>query len=544
MKLVLLNLDSDETPARVILQETFSDSVIEIISRQQIESAGTMEGLKAVRSLKPDVFAVSVKNLDWQRGQTFLSVFGGLSGAKELLFIDAQGRLRQEHRLKVLLRAPLRVLSEVWTSGWAILESRRQLLRLEKSLEQIEIATPEISDQHAVEFVFLRATPGPGTQAGGASSHINGFINAVRREGANVGVISNDYIAGLDQNTPFSLVPMESAGVTRSCFDLHNNLVFTSGALEAIEGKQLDFIYQRYSRFTSAGVAARCRFNRPLFLEYNGSEVWVGKYWDDAGMFDLLERFERLNLNAAARVFVVSEVERLNLVRAGIADEKIVVNPNGADVEKFQPGIGGTRIRKQLGIHDNEVVVGFVGTFGPWHGVLELAQAITLLASDVRLRFLLVGTGKLRNDTEELIRKAGLYERVIFTGTVPHEEVPWLLDACEILVAPHIPLADGSEFFGSPTKLFEYMAMGKAIVASRLGQIGDILVHEETGLLVEPGNPTELAAGIARLADDRDMRASLGEKARRLAIEKYTWQHNARRVLDAYASWARSTTNS
>ena len=104
--------------------------------------------------------------------------------------------------------------------------------------------------------------------------------------------------------------------------------------------------------------------------------------------------------------------------------------------------------------------------------------------------------------------------RVIFTGAVGHGRVPRLLDACDILVAPHVPLADGSEFFGSPTKIFEYMAMGKGIVASRLGQIGEVLVDGETALLVEPGNVEELREAIVKLIEAEGIAHALGVKAR------------------------------
>ena len=541
MKVVLLAVDGDEARARAVLQNAFTDPHIEAVSRAKIEAAGVTQRIKLVRALRPQVFAISMENLDWQRGQTLLSLFGGISGAKEVVALDHAGRFRRETKTEILLRSPLRLLREAWLSVSAIWQTRRRLSQLENAVihanrNALRRAAP---NNQSPRFVFLRATPGPGTQAGGASSHINGFINAAKTEGANISVISNDHIAGLDHTiVPFSVVPLEATGLTRSAFDLRNNLLFTAGALEAIKHAPPDFIYQRYSRFTWAGVTASLSFQRPLFLEYNGSEVWVGKHWDEAGMFDLLERFERLNLEAAARVFVVSEVERSNLLRAGVSDEKIVVNPNGVDVERFRPGIGGEKARSELGIDQDEQLIGFVGTFGPWHGVLELAAAITLIPRECRLRFLLVGAGKLRNETEEMIKVSGLADRVIFTGAVPHEHVPVLLDACDMLVSPHVPLADASDFFGSPTKLFEYMAMGKGIVASRLGQIGEVLVDEETALLVEPGDPRQLADAIVRLAGSSEMRKRLGENARRVAIEKYTWKHNARRVLQAYANLA------
>jgi glycosyltransferase involved in cell wall biosynthesis len=80
------------------------------------------------------------------------------------------------------------------------------------------------------------------------------------------------------------------------------------------------------------------------------------------------------------------------------------------------------------------------------------------------------------------------------------------------------------------------MAMGKAIVASRLGQIGEVLDDQETALLVEPGNVRELAEALVKLVESDDLRARLGAKAREVAEREYTWKHNAQRVLQAYQS--------
>src|SRR6185369_15787842 len=221
----------------------------------------------------------------------------------------------------------------------------------------------------------------------------------------------------------------------------------------------------------------------------------------------------------------------------GVASDKIVVNPNGVDVERFRPGVGGLEVRRELGLKDDDVVAGFVGTFGPWHGVEKLAAAIKEIPAGAPVRFLLVGSGSLHAEVEKQLQSEARAGQVIFTGSVAHERVPALLDACDILVAPHVPLADGSEFFGSPTKVFEYMAMGKAIVASRLGQIGEVLADDETALLVQPGNVDELAAALVKLVGARELRARLGANARTAAVREHTWTHNAQRVLAAYESW-------
>lgn len=542
MKVVLLSLSGDLDDARRALRRLYPQDELAELRRAEVEGASFQLKLKRLRALRPDVFAVFTERLAWQRGQTALALFGALAGAKTVLLLDSHGGRMEASRARLLLHAPAALAREAALSAAVITRSWRRVRWLERAVEKSlprQESGRALPPDAPLSITYLRATPGAGTQFGGASSHINGFINAALGQGAKVRVISNDRIAGLNEaETSMKIIEPEPLGTTRAAFDLYNNLLFTRGAVLEIETAPPDFIYQRYSRFTWAGIEASLRTARPLFLEYNGSEVWVGRHWDAAGMFPLLERIERLNLRAAARIFVVSEVERRNLLRAEVASEKIVVNPNGVDVEKFRPDVGGPLIRKELGICEDETLAGFVGTFGPWHGVLELARAATLISAEARVRFLFIGAGKLREEVERVLREADMMERVRLVGAVEHERVPAYLDACDVLVSPHVPLADGSEFFGSPTKLFEYMAMGKGIVASRLGQIADVLADEETAILVEPGDVRELSAAILRLARSSELRERLGRAARAEAVAHHTWAHNARRVLDAYNSWA------
>ena len=537
MKIVLLVLSGDSSRWHDKLVQLYPDCSIETISRAEFETGSHIKRLRALRALQPDVLAIATERLPWQRGQNLFMVFGALAGAREVLMIDAHGGQLRRSRSNVLIGAPARLSRETLTSANDLAQSRRELQRLEQEVGQWTRTASAIPNRSKLRVVYLRATPGPGTQAGGAASHIKGVVEALETLGVEVQIISNDQIAGMDHaRDRFTVIPPQSSGSTRALFDIHNNLVFTRGAVPLIEHAQPDFIYQRYARFSWAGATAAVRTKRPLFLEYNGSEVWVGRHWDRVGSLDLLERYERLNLDAAARIFVVSDVERRNLEARGVAPEKIVVNPNGVDVERFRPGVGGVEARRELGLKDDEVVAGFVGTFGPWHGVEKFAEAIKSIPTEMAVRFLLVGSGSLHTEVEKQLEAEVRSGRVIFTGSVIHERVPALLDASDILVAPHVPLADGSEFFGSPTKVFEYMAMGKAIVASRLGQIGEVLTDQETALLVEPGNVRELTAAIVKLIDSDELRARIGSKAREVAEREFTWKHNAQRVLDAYKS--------
>jgi len=533
MKVVLLALSGDLSRWQDKITELYPGCSIEFISRAEFEAGSHLKRLKALRALRPDVLAIATERLPWQRGQNLFMLFGALAGAREVLMIDAHGGLLRKSRSNVLLGAPVRLSRETITGANDMAQSRRELQRLEEETLRFS-DLPQKSARSRLRVVFLRSTPGPGTQAGGAASHIKGVVEGLESLGVEVRLISNDQIAGLNVSEDrFDVIPPQPGGGSRALFDIHNNLVFTRGAVPLIERADPDFIYQRYARFSWAGVVAAKRIKRPLLLEYNGSEVWVGKHWDRVGSLELLERYERLNLDAAARIFVVSEVERRNLEGRGVDSQKIIVNPNGVDVECFRPGIGGADARRELQIEVDEVVAGFVGTFGPWHGVEKLAEAIKTIPANLRVRFLLVGSGSLHAEVEKRLEGD---KRVIFTGAVAHDRVPKLLDACDILVAPHVPLADGSEFFGSPTKIFEYMAMGKGIVASRLGQIGEVLIDGETALLVEPGNVGELAAAMLKMVESPELRKRLGARAREIAEREHTWIRNAQRVLDAYKS--------
>jgi glycosyltransferase involved in cell wall biosynthesis/SAM-dependent methyltransferase len=543
MKVVLLALGGDLAKVRARLADYYPPASIEIISRSELEK-GTVAGrLRMLRARHADVFAIATERLAWQRGQNLLMLFGALAGAGEVLMIDAHGGLLRRSRASLLLGTPARLTKEAISSAMTFANARRELIRLEQEVEQTKPSAPELRDSRAkLRVIYLRSTPGPGTQAGGAASHIKGVVDALIDLGVKVSLISNDAIAGLDQSeAKITIIEAKSSGETRALFEIQNNMVFTRSALPLIARENPDFIYQRYARFGWVGVAAMLRTSRPLFLEYNGSEVWVGRHWDRIGRLHLLARFERLNLAGAARIFVVSEVERRNLESSGIAANKIIVNPNGVDTEVFRPGVGGVDVRRELGVDTDDVLVGFVSTFGPWHGALTLAEAIKTIPTKPSARFLLVGSGVLHGEVEQLLRSESETGRVIFTGAVEHSRVPALLDACDVLVAPHVPLTDGSEFFGSPTKLFEYMAMGKGIVASRLGQIGDVLSHEETALLVEPGNAGKLAEAIMRMVDSSELRERLGKKAREVAVQNHTWKQNAQRVLDAYRSLTEPT---
>jgi glycosyltransferase involved in cell wall biosynthesis len=293
-------------------------------------------------------------------------------------------------------------------------------------------------------------------------------------------------------------------------------------------------IYQRYSLENYTGALLAKKNGLPFVLEYNGSDVWVARNWGTPLIFEkLAEKIELANLKAADLIVVVSQPLRDDLTERGIDPGKILLNPNGVDAERYRPDIDGSGIKDALGLKD-KVVAGFIGTFGKWHGAEVFAAAIKdVVKENGNLHFLFIGDGMTMPLVKEIISRDEMGKHVTFTGLIPQEDAPQYLAACDMLISPHVPNPDGTPFFGSPTKLFEYMAMGKAIVASDLDQIGEVLENEKTALMVKPRDAGALAAAIVRLARDEKVRSRLGSNARAEALVKYTWTQHVARILFA-----------
>jgi glycosyltransferase involved in cell wall biosynthesis len=276
----------------------------------------------------------------------------------------------------------------------------------------------------------------------------------------------------------------------------------------------------------------------PLVTEYNGSEVWVARHWGRPMKYEALStRIERLNLRASHLVTVVSRPLADEVQALGVEPERVLVNPNGVEPDVYHPDIDASEVRRRYAL-DGRVVIGFIGTFGPWHGAEVLAEAfVRLLQTDPgmreRVRLLWIGDGARLPHVKQILAAGGALDESSFTGLVPQAEGPRFLAACDIFASPHAPNADGSAFFGSPTKLFEYMSMGRGIVASRLDQIGEVLDDGRTAMLVPPSDPQALAAALGALIVDAGLRNRLGNEARREVIRRYSWREHVRRTVDA-----------
>jgi glycosyltransferase involved in cell wall biosynthesis len=205
---------------------------------------------------------------------------------------------------------------------------------------------------------------------------------------------------------------------------------------------------------------------------------------------------------------------------------RVHIMPNGVNVERFRPDVPPAIPRDP-----NTFTIGFLGNLKPWHGLPILVDAFDRLHRRHRnTRLLVVGEGAERENIERDLKSRGLSDVATLTGRVDNADIPGYVTSMDIATAPY-PAGDEDAFYFSPLKLYEYMAAGRAILASAMGQINDTIQHERNGLLVAPGDAGALAEALERLLNDPNLRENLGQNARCDAVAQHTWSASVRRVL-------------
>ncbi len=354
-------------------------------------------------------------------------------------------------------------------------------------------------------------------KAGGAVAHTAGILNELSRTAAPVCLLAPSAMPLLSDAVDVVKVartqPWSPSGIAAAAA-YNDDVVAAAQKLSTPS-----FVYARNALFSIAGLEIARARRAPFVLEFNGPEAWVARHWGEPTPYgDEAEEIETAMLCKADLVSVVSAPLRDWALERGVAPERIVVSPNGVDTERFHPALDCRRVRARYGLTDLPVI-GFIGTFGAWHGAELLAAAVARLSG--RAHLFMIGDGPRAHLARTAAASLGAH--ATFTGLVDQVDGPEHLAACDILVSPTVPNSDGSRFFGSPTKLFEYMAMGRAIVSSDLDQIGEILIDGESALLTKPGDVASLTAALDRLLDDAPLRARLGARARAEAVAHHTW---------------------
>lgn len=291
-------------------------------------------------------------------------------------------------------------------------------------------------------------------------------------------------------------------------------------------GSDVDFVWQRHSLFHTAGLDLADALRRPSVLFAPATTVWEAERWGTRrpGWGPLAERYgerpalTRADVVACGSVEVAAQAERI-----GADPERIVVTPSGVELDLFgQAGARRDERRRSLGI-EGRFVVGWVGSFRPFH---SLERAVHAVAGIPDATLLLVGDGPERPAIEALAEERGVDAR--FTGTVGHRSLASMLGAMDVglVLAPR----DG-RFHYSPLKLGEYLASGLAVVAPDVAPITRRLTDGEDALLFSPDDSVGLHDAIKRLHDDPTLRQAIAERGRDTAELRWSWDEQVRSVL-------------
>ena len=363
---------------------------------------------------------------------------------------------------------------------------------------------------------------------GGYLSHVVGVIEAFKRLGHDVHIAAYGEIPYIDKNE-FNYYYLNNKNPLLPVPGLRGFATqwnFISEIIRVINDCNPDIVYLRWSGNLFLTRIKKKYPNIPIVVECNGvREQSVN------GNGEIKKRYMRLYdkqyiKNASVISAITDDVRNFLLNRySALTPDKIITNPNGVDLQKFR--YIESDLRSDFNIPGEIPIIGFAGVFMPWHKVDVLIQAVQQIETDVRLLLIGKGKGEYASYLQSLAdQKNG--HRIIWSGVIPHNDIPIYLSICDILVVPQAK----ERPLGSSIKLFEYMATGRAVAAANVGQLPEIIKNGENGLIFEPDSD-DLKRVLNRLIEDKPLREKLGKKAREDVEANYTWEANVTRILNA-----------
>lgn len=320
---------------------------------------------------------------------------------------------------------------------------------------------------------------------------------------------------------------------------LHEMIEFTYTFYDFIRVSSLiikhkpDCIYERYNLFFPSGIWAKKFFKLPLLLEVNAPLYEERKKNDGINLNYLAEWSERFAWKNADYVLPVTQVLAEKIKQKNVAAEKIVVIPNGINRSRFNSTGKSEDIVNRLNLN-NKLVLGFVGFVRDWHRLDRVLDAI----ADNKTKnwhLLLVGDGPARTAIEEQAKQHDIEDRVTITGIVDRDDVSKYITVFDIALQPDVVE------YASPLKLFEYMALNKAILAPDRDNIREILTHDENALLFDPEDDQDFMRHLYSFCINNELRSRIGlAAAKTVENKKLYWEENARRVTKLFNQLSKS----
>lgn len=365
--------------------------------------------------------------------------------------------------------------------------------------------------------------------------HIAEIAKALTELGHQVDILSPAGLERFSEETISKLKKMHSF-ISRfmpefgfELLEIFYNFAAGKKLARALNEKHYDLIYERYAIFNWSGVKIAQRFNTPIILEINYTSFTPLYRKRSAVLKPLAHRLDKKIFNAADGLVAVSTFLKKHLIDLGIQENKIIVLTNAADPQKFNPEIiNGEEVRLKFNLTGKKVI-GFIGGFYPWHGLEMLIDSFAEIKKEAKdAALLLIGDGPVKAKVEAKAKDLGIWEDVHFVARVRHDELPKYIAAFDVAVMP-----DSNEY-GSPMKIYEYMAMGKPVVAPRLGPLEDGIGDGREGLLFNQHDKNAMAIALKTLLLNSNLMKGITVQARKNILSNHTWKKNAEIILRFY----------
>lgn len=362
----------------------------------------------------------------------------------------------------------------------------------------------------------------------GASIHIQEMMRAFLKLGHDVRAVAAKRGDVADTSLRVEEVRATVVGTTRA--EKERAAMAQADAIEArlcalYRDWPFDLIYERYSLWSAAGCRAARKLGVPVVTEVNAPLVLEQAAFRSLVCEDEARAIEAEVLTNSDALAAVSRQMASYLVNAGADRERVQVIGNAVDTVHFRATTPATHLPT---IPEDAFVVGFTGSLKMWHGVDTLMAAFRKFRADEpRAHLLVCGDGPKRGWIEGFVAGAELEDAVTMAGWVDHADLPGLIARLDVATAPYPASKD---HYFSPLKLYEYLAMGRPVLASDIGQTAELLTGSEAALLLPPGDATALANALQSLCNDPQRRANMSVSA---AAEgaRHDWTSNAARVV-------------
>jgi len=375
-----------------------------------------------------------------------------------------------------------------------------------------------------MRVAYVNADPGvPVFGTKGSSIHLQEVISAFLKRGANVDLFTSRIGSRASSWKGICIHRLPEVSAPDPEMRERDLLAANDALRSALEQCQVDFLYERYSLWSFAAMEHARAQGIPAILEVNAPLIEEQSSYRSLLNRAAAEGVAHRAFAATTAIVAVSEELTDYITKYSGARDKIHIIPNGINPDRFThtPPLW-------PGAADN-FTVGFVGSLRPWHGLTTLIEAFAEFRRiNPGARLLIVGDGPERATVAADLEKRALTGVSFLTGAVEPGAVPGWIASMDVAVAPYPKLAN---FYFSPLKVYEYMAAGKAVIASRIGQLRKCIEHGVNGWHVEPGDPQSLAEALERLWRNPDLRDRLGHAAGVTVLRDHTWDSVVERIV-------------